>query len=119
MATKRIDQELFVGYRVTNTQALKWPRYAAPIPDSAGWYGYYPVTEIPQPIKDATCEFALLILGSDVLAQQNMQNFKSVKAGPVEVVFNQPVRSGVLPDQVARLLRDLRTNSSGAAMVRG
>ena len=26
-ATLRIDEEMFLGYKVTTTQALKWPRY--------------------------------------------------------------------------------------------
>src|SRR5437763_1777138 len=121
MATQRIDQERFLGTRAVFTQALRWPRWGVQMPgetygnDPGGYYGYayyYPVTSIPQPVKDATCEYALLIIGSDVFAQQNFQNFKHLKVGPIEIELNQPVTSGILPDQVSRLLRGLRTDHS-------
>src|SRR5690348_15449444 len=120
MAAKRIDQENFIGVRTSSTQALKWPRAYVPIPGENYVYGvrYFDSNTIPQQVKDAQCEYALLMIASDVLAQDDLANFKSVRVGPISVDFNQPVNSGVLPDQVVRLLKGLRANSSGVSMVR-
>jgi len=119
MATQRIDQDEFVGYRVSSTQALKWPRYAAPIPDGGGYiHAYYAADEIPVLVKHAQFELALVLLGSNILAPTGVENIDALTVGPISIDFRQPVSSGALPDQVARLLRGLRTNSSGAAIVR-
>lgn len=116
-ATARIDQENFTGYRVTNTQALKWPRSWVLVPGEP-YANYYATDEIPKLIKDAVCELALSLLASDTLAPTGLENFKSVSVGPISIEMNQPVNSGILPDQVSRLLRGLRVGSSGAMMVR-
>jgi hypothetical protein len=51
------------GSRVTDTQALSWPRDFCPIPDGAnGWY--YENTLIPQAVKDATMELAFQFLNA-------------------------------------------------------
>lgn len=113
-ATKRIDQESFQGYRVESTQALKWPRSVVQIP---GEYGYYATDAIPQPIKDAVCEYALELLSTDSLSESGLNNFKELTVGPISMVMNGPVSSGKLPDQVSRLLRGL-VMSSGAQIVR-
>jgi hypothetical protein len=112
-ATRRLDQEQFMGYRSSYTQALKWPR--------SGVYSdgiLVAFDTIPQKVKDAVCELALVLAGSNILEQSELANFKSLSVGPISLVMNQPVQSGSLPAQVARLLREFRTNSSGAAMIR-
>jgi hypothetical protein len=115
MAARRIDEEDFIGYRASSTQSLKWPRLNAQKPDS---FAYYEATEIPQLVKVAQFEYALLFVGSDETAQSDLANYKKVKVGPIEIELNQPVSSGVFPAEAARLLRDLRINSSGATIVR-
>lgn len=119
-ATARINQENFEGYQATLTQALKWPRYDVPIPgvSLSGYFSYYPVDSIPKPIKDATCEMALSLLSTNSLAPTGLENFKSLSVGPISLEMNQPVSSGILPDQVSRLLRGLRIGSGGIPMVR-
>lgn len=49
------------GRRVTETQALSWPRQWALNPDSP-YGGYYTSTEIPTRVGDAQCELALEFL---------------------------------------------------------
>ncbi len=117
MAARRIDEEDFVGYRPPgSTQALKWPRSWALIPDTP--YTYYETDEIPQIIKNAQFEYALLFIGSDITAQSDLANYKRIKVDDIELEMNQPVQSGTIPAEVSRLLKDLRVNSSGAAIVR-
>ena len=126
MATARIDQELFIGTRTVAAQALKWPRFDVQIPGESGGYApfgsyygsYYATDAIPKVVKDAQCEYALLIMGSDVLAQSGLSNFKRVKVGPVEVELASTIQSGVIPADVSRLLNGLRLGSSGAAIMR-
>lgn len=70
-ATRDVSLMLFVGTRVTLTQALSWPRDWARNPDQpeVEFIGnielmYYPRTVIPQRIKDATCELGLQYLNT-------------------------------------------------------
>ena len=73
-ATREIDSFGFKGFRVTETQALAWPRegviaYDAPRLVEIGTYTGYPeyaIDEIPGLLKTATIElaFAMLAAGS-------------------------------------------------------
>jgi hypothetical protein len=103
-ATMRLDQELFMGTRATETQALKWPR--------TGVYSdgvLLPSDSIPQKVKDATCELALTLAGKNILEPTELAQFSSLSVGPISMVMNKEfVPSEALPIQVARLLRGLR-----------
>jgi hypothetical protein len=60
-ATREISVMEFYGERTDTTQALSFPREFLPNPDSPN-ADYYTNTEIPQRVKDATCELALEFL---------------------------------------------------------
>jgi hypothetical protein len=60
-ATREVSHLTFEGYRVTDTQALSWPRQWAHDPDSPTG-DYFDTTEVPQRIKDATAELAFQFL---------------------------------------------------------
>jgi hypothetical protein len=68
-ATRELNVLTYVGYTVTETQALVWPRDYATDPDSPT-LDYFKNTVIPQRVKDATMELALqfLIAGTTDLA---------------------------------------------------
>ncbi len=76
-ATRELSLLLYVGSRTDSTQALSWPRVYAPDPD-APWIeqigdallAYFADDEVPQRVKDATCELALqfLLAGTTDLA---------------------------------------------------
>lgn len=121
-ATARIDQETFIGYRVSTTQALRWPRFSVPIPGEEFYYGgvggYYATDSIPKPVKDATCEMALYLLANDFLKPTGLENFKALTVGPIAMEMLQPIRSGILPDQVSRLLAGLLTGAGQGEIVR-
>lgn len=73
----------YVGYRVTSTQALAWPRVTSILVE-----GYAVLTTvIPQDIKDAQCEMAYLIQGGATpfaTVSGGAVARSKVKAGPVE-----------------------------------
>lgn len=102
-ATQRLDQESFMGERATETQALKWPRI--------GVYSdgiLLADDEIPQKVKDATCELALSLASTNVLEKPELAQFNSLSVGPVSMTINHESMSEALPVQVVRLLRGLR-----------
>lgn len=117
MATRRIDEEEFVGTPVNplngtstgTTQALRWPRYSAT--NGEGWV--YEHTVIPAPVKHATIELALKYLNdgaTDSLANSGLEAFKHVRVGSLDVTPRHSHRSTELPQYIRDLLRPvLRT----------
>ena len=72
-AAVRVDRERFLGARVTNTQALQWPRQGVRKPDtyintySVGFpfrisTDYFSETEIPEQVKKAQVILAVYLL---------------------------------------------------------
>ena len=112
-ATRRIDEEEFVGVPVSpvtgaeatvTTQALKWPRQAAP--DSEGWT--YDDSVIPPIVKQATLELALALLAAgttDLLADSGLEAFENVKIGSLDITPRHERKGAALPEHVRRLLR--------------
>lgn len=133
-AARRLEDEAWIGERVTATQALAWPRYDAQIPDtntwagnfyygggwaSGGWTGarYYESTEIPVRVKQAQIELALAYLDGwsfDDGADEAVVN--SFESDGVKVQFGAAERLGLLPAAVTRLLDSL---THGGEFVRG
>ena len=103
MATRRLDTLTFVGFTVTDLQALKWPRRGAF--DESGWQ-YDPAT-IPAPVKHATFEAALVLLGAsgDPFADSPLAQFDRAKVGSLEVDINHGHSPSKVPDAVMRILR--------------
>lgn len=115
MAASRLEDENWLGSRVTTTQRLAWPRFDVQKVDGIspgyGW-GYYPgglpfgdfylSTEIPRQIKDAQCELAIAYLsgypGTIV---------KEVSGGGTIVEVEHPAVAGGLPPGVVRLIAGL------------
>ena len=87
-ATRLIDANVvFTGSPSTDTQALAWPREdmeslnGVAIADDA----------IPQALKNAQFELALLLLSTDRTAENDVaaQGIVGVKAGPVDIRFKE------------------------------
>lgn len=84
------------GDRVSATQALDWPRnwveyadyqfYTQNGAQKIGGYLYYPANEVPQEVKRACAELALLANSSDLLGEQG-QAVKREKIGPIETEY--------------------------------
>lgn len=80
----------WAGRRLTNTQALDWPRCWVPRIDGPSGYGihpdYYPQDQVPREVRDACCELALSAAAGDLAP--NIERLKqSVKIGPIETTY--------------------------------
>lgn len=59
-STRELSAMGWKGQRTDSTQILSWPRQWVENPDSPnGAWDFYASTDIPQRVKDATCELAL------------------------------------------------------------
>lgn len=117
MATARLEEEDFAGLPVypptgtspSQTQALKWPRWGAKTPD-----GYqYLSTVIPQPLKDACCELALVLLNTDLFADTGLEGFEELNLGPLKLKPRHIQEAGELPEVIKRKLGHLLQTPPG------
>lgn len=103
-ATRLIDQRVrWTGYPTDDVQALAWPRVGMldanenEIDDDV----------IPARLKEATAEFARLLLDHDYTADNaaGRDGLKRVKAGDVEIEYRDAMLSGrMVPDSVWSML---------------
>lgn len=88
----------WTGSVATTTQALAWPR--------SGMYdrngNAIGTSVIPQDLKDATSEMAILQITTDLTADNAIvvQGITDVVAGPVEVQFKDFIQKQLLPNPV-------------------
>jgi len=129
-ATRRLDQAPWKGVRVTETQALQWPRYGVEKPDIA--YSvldgpmfmestWYDTDEIPQRVKDAQMETAYQILAGNLSPDDTgLEGFRDVAVGSLKVTPNHARKAGTLPEFVLREIRPLlKIMSGGVRLHRG
>lgn len=106
VSTLGADQQSFVvwnGSPATAEQALLWPRSG--MVDKLG--NELPDDVIPQGVKDAVCELALLALGGDRTTENPAaaQGLTSLTAGPVTLEWgDNPQNPRLLPDAVFQFL---------------
>lgn len=104
MATRRIDRETFEGTRVDpdpEDQQLAWPRTGVVDQDGR----VFDNDVIPDAIKHATFELALVIIGDeDFLADSGLEAFDQVSVGDLSVTPRHQQRAGELPEAVTRYL---------------
>jgi hypothetical protein len=103
-ATRELSALGWQGSRVDDTQALAWPRANAPDPDGTSAYALFDTTEIPQRIKDATCELALEFLRAgttDVAALDSKAGVIEKTVGPLTTRW----QAGQRPTGLARYPR--------------
>lgn len=108
------------GSKLTQDQALSWPRIDA---DSEGWYIATDI--IPQELKDATAELVLLSINAtpllpDQSATDIHKTFDSVKIGDLEVreAYSSSKSSTPKYSQIEAILAPL-LGSSQRTMIRG
>ena len=99
-AAVRVDRERFLGARVTNTQALQWPRQGVRKPDtyintySIGFpfrisTDYFAETEIPEQVKKAQVILAVYLNNNrNGLGLSGLEDYKNVKLGNLEATPN-------------------------------
>lgn len=91
-ATRELCNRGWIGSRVSDSQALAWPRQFAEDPDSA-FRIYYSTAVVPQRVKNACMELALEILKSgtvDLSAQDSKQNVLEKTVGPLTTKYSDP-----------------------------
>jgi hypothetical protein len=107
----------FLGYRVSDTQALSWPRDWVPRQTSVTGSGYWPNDEVPAPVARACAELALRAATS-ALAPDITPPVLSEKVGPLEVTYAQGARQTTTFRAVDSLLAQFLPNvGMGAAKV--
>tara|TARA_R100000935_G_C2841205_1_gene171154 strand:+ start:4867 stop:5373 length:507 start_codon:yes stop_codon:yes gene_type:complete len=111
MATRLLDERItWRGTKNTDAQALRWPR--ASVTDNDLYS--VAVDIIPEPIQNATAEFARHLLVSDLTAQPEGKGIESVDAGSVSIKFSKTDTADVLPVIVQEMLRGWGTIHSRA-----
>jgi hypothetical protein len=95
-AQRILSQQLYLGYRVTYTQSLRWPRNN--LFDRDGWFISYLV--VPDFIKDAQAELALYLIREDRTLDQGSTAIDKVVIGTIAIDFSQSRYTKALPDAV-------------------
>ncbi len=99
MATRLLDEQIqWDGLPTDDTQVLQWPREYVTQKNNS--MDYYDDDELPQWLKDATAEFAKLLLGDDTTADNELSNFTSLEVGPITLDMRQISKTTVLPNAV-------------------
>lgn len=102
-ATRTLDYWVdWVGYRATEEQALRFPRYDVEDPD-----GYvFDSDIIPDWLKDATNELMIYMMESDRTAEPDTKGFKELAVGSLKLVIDKEDRDSitVLPDTVLAIV---------------
>lgn len=112
----------WAGYRKTDTQALDWPRYNVPKPDTTvgRFLTYYSDSIVPVEVRNACAELALKAGAGELLADVG-QAVTERTVGPITTKFaagSVAVKRYVAVDRLlAPLLAD-GGNSSSVRMVR-
>lgn len=106
-ATRAMDSQIqWVGRAVSANQSLAWPRYNA-----VTRQGFlFDSAVIPPELKDATAELARRLIESGGSTGTTADDtLKSLKAGPVDLVFNTDATPTVtsFPDEVFRMVSHL------------
>ena len=126
-AAVRVDRERFLGARVTNTQALQWPRTGVRKPDTyINTYAtgfpfristdYFTDTEIPDQVKKAQAILAVYLNNNrDGLGLSGLEDYKTVKLGNIEATpnFHGAVGADRVPPLFERYFTGLRISGPG------
>lgn len=108
-ATRNIDTNRLRGWKVTETQALEFPRYRPNWQDELGVV--YPANEIPKAVKDACCEEALWVAshastgGQSPRQQLQAEGVQSFSVGDLSESFAAPAAVQLLGPRAQALLR--------------
>jgi len=101
---------LWLGSRQSITQAMDWPRYSVPRPDTRNgpwsYTSYYGITEIPPEVKKACIELALRASTAPLVKDLGAQ-IDSVSVDVVSVTYTQGAREQARYEAVDRLLAPL------------
>ncbi len=117
-ATRRLDQESYEGLKVSEGQALKWPRYWADNEDGTE----YAENAIPTIVKYACYELALQYEidrgdSKTPLLDTGLEEYTEAEVGSLKMTRNRSFSAGQLPATVQRLLRPVITTAGNSRRV--
>ena len=112
LSTSMIDWYInWIGVRTSSEQALDWPRTNAVIPSGET----VDPTIVPNSVKVAVYELTLAMIESDVTQDWELQGFKNVKAGPLELEIDgssdNPTPNS-MPQRIYKILSDLTSSGN-------
>lgn len=131
-AAQRLDRERYLGARVTDTQAMQWPRTGVRKPDTyINTYAvgfpfrittdYFTDTEIPDQVKKAQAILAVYLNNNkDGIGLSGLEDYKNVKIGSLDVTPDKYGAVGVdrIPPIIERYLIGLRISGPGNIAVK-
>lgn len=91
-ATKAIEAMKFLGSRYDATQKLSFPRNGL-IVDGIELDGAI----VPQDIKEAVCEYAILMIAEDYSAPDDLEAFDSVSVGSISLTTSKKSGKSIPP----------------------
>jgi hypothetical protein len=112
MASMVLDRQMtWRGYQKKESQALDFPRIFIRRTDlaiSETSQMWWPDDEVPQPIKDAACELARLLLGENRSEDPEGKGIKSLGlgSGALDIEFDKMDVRHTFTDDIIRLLTD-------------
>jgi hypothetical protein len=102
-ATQLLDDLVdWVGGKYTESQALRWPRWA--VYDQDGYVVSW--TSIPQFLKDATAELAMHLINNDIVTDDGTKGFSELRADTIMMKIDKYDRKSIIPRSVWVLLKD-------------
>ena len=102
-ATRLLDEQVeWAGDIVTDTQALRWPRYGVYTPDNL----LLDSESIPTFLKNATAELAKQLLASDRTAESSSVGIAELTVDVVRIVFDKNEQKAVLPPSVYNMVKN-------------
>lgn len=102
-----IEQQAFIGYKLTETQALQWPRGGAYVDGYA-----IDQDEIPTLLKEAQMETALAFDAGTSPLNDISRATKREKVGQIEVEYMDSAASSTLVLKISNKLSKLITGSA-------
>ena len=124
MATRLIDGQFqFEGVKVSDAQALQWPREGCHDPDADGWNGGTVADNVvPKGVVEATCEMARELLVADRTAAPAGEGLKYQNVGTTQTGYDKsdrrPVISRVAQAMLAKYGALIKGASGAVRLVR-
>jgi len=109
-ATQLIDNNAWIGYAVSSTQALAWPRKEAVYWDNRLQLEItFTSSETPDLVKTAVYEQALHFIDNEDLLQGKTQTYESISVGSISLSDsnNDVGRTSITPAYIMKPLRPL------------
>ena len=105
-ATKAIESMKFLGSRSVSTQKLSFPRSDVYVDNIL-----IDDTIVPQDVKEAVCEYAILMLQEDYSAPDDLEAFSEVAVGSIKIKTNASNGGKSVPPMVASLLSNYKDST--------